>query len=173
MNGFDASQVWYGDGSLSTRNALTSHHSAITAATPASGMRRVVHRERMSALRALDREAHRVVLRVGGIEGDAVEECLARLARAAVLGAQLLHRLLVEVGAHDLGRDALVVGLAFDEAPAAELRQEPDRVLRLRIVAVAIMEDHVIRIFLGAAVAVVVVALEATLDDRRRAVDVR
>src|SRR6185436_19154419 len=46
-----------------------------------------------------------------------------------------------------------------------ELRQPPGRERRLRVIALTLREDHVVRILLDAAVAVVVLALQPLEDD--------
>src|SRR5688500_16031750 len=128
-----------GDGTRSRMVALATAHRPITVAKPANGRSRRSSRSwfMRSTLRALDREPERVLLGLLRVEGDAVEQRLRGVVRAAVLGAELLHRLLVEVGAHHGVGDAGVVGRALDHAPAAELAEEPGRVLLLRVVAVA------------------------------------
>jgi hypothetical protein len=78
----------------------------------------------------------------------------------------------VDIGAHDLFGHAFVVRRAVGEAPATELGEPPLAVLRLRVVAVAVTEDHVVGVAELAAVAHVVFALEAGQDGFRRAVDI-
>ena len=113
----------------------------------------------------------RVLLRVLAVE-HAVEERDRLLLGHLHRHAHLLHGFEVDVRAqHPLG-DAGVVRRALDHAPAPELRQPPLRVDLLRIVAVPVREDHVDRILLDAAVAVVVLAHQPLEDDCRRAVDV-
>ena len=60
--------------------------------------------------------------------------------------AELLHRLFVEVGAHHLLGDARVVGRPSTMPQRRNCVSHHDRVLRLRVVAVALAEDHVVRV---------------------------
>src|SRR5258706_3472428 len=124
-----------------------------------------------STFQAVDGEPGRVLLRLLRVEGDAVEERLRVFVLPAVLDPELPHGLFVDVGSHDLARDARIVGYTFDHAPTPKLREPPDGVLRLRIVAVAGVENHVVRIVLLATVAVVVVTLEPPENEIRRTVD--
>src|SRR5260221_13525789 len=90
-----------------------------------------------SALHAVDGESRGVAVEIRfRVELDAVEKRLRALIETAMLVSDLLHRFLVDVRAHDFFGHALVVRRALHEAPAAELRQPPLRVLRLWIVAV-------------------------------------
>src|SRR6185436_11612738 len=74
-----------------------------------------------STFQVVDGKGRRVGLGVLGIEALAVEECFRLVTTSAVGVTELLHRLFVDVGAHHLLGDALVVGLAFHHAPAPEL----------------------------------------------------
>lgn len=126
-----------------------------------------------SALDRLHREGRGVGFEVGsGVEFDAVEEGFGAGIGSGVGVADFLHGFFIDVGAHDLLGDAFVVGSAFDKAPAAELREPPLGVFGLRVVAVAIAEDHVVRVLELASVAHEVFAFEAAEDGLRRAVDV-
>src|SRR6187551_1616166 len=86
-------------------------------------------RSHSSRLQVLHLERLRVLLGLRRVERDAVEQRLRLVVEAPVLHAHLLHRLLVDVVAHDLLGDALVVGRGRQHAPAPELREPPDRVL--------------------------------------------
>ncbi|OOO03618.1 MAG: hypothetical protein USCGTAYLOR_00168 [Chromatiales bacterium USCg_Taylor] len=83
-----------------------------------------------------------------------------------------LHRLLIEVRSHDLLGNPVVIGGTVHHAPAAVLAQEPLCVFRLWIVTVTIAEDHVVGIFRFAAVAEIVMSLQAAQDDVRRTINV-
>src|SRR5262245_1002352 len=75
---------------------------------------------RSSAGDRVDGEGARVRFGIARIERLAVEERLRRLVDLGHGYAELAHRLGVEIHAHDLLRDAVVVGRARDEAPATE-----------------------------------------------------
>src|SRR5689334_5161927 len=120
-----AFQVAIGDGSVSAQVALLIAHKAMTTKMPTSGNTIIFTLDEGMDLsfRALHIERQRVLFGLGGIEDLAVEEGLGRVVEPAVRVAELLHRLFVDVAAHDLLGDALVVGRALDHAPAAELRE--------------------------------------------------
>src|SRR5690349_9402735 len=74
-----------------------------------------------STFRVLDGKSFRVRLQVAlRVELHAVEHLPAGVVLRAVGDADLLHGFRVDVAAHDLARDALVIRRARDHAPAAE-----------------------------------------------------
>src|SRR5213075_223588 len=83
-----------------------------------------------------------------------------------------LHRLLVNVRTHDLLDHAVVVRRPGDHAPAPELAEPPLAVFGLRIVAVALAENHVAIVLLLSLVAVIVVAQQSAEDDLLVTIDV-
>src|SRR5437879_9182034 len=92
--------------------------------------------------------------------------------RCGDLHAEFFHRRQIEVRAHNLFGHLLVIRRAFDHAPSPELAQPPVAVGPRREVAVALGENHVIRILLLAAVAVIVLAQQPIEDDFLWTVDV-
>src|SRR5262245_43659391 len=107
---------------------LTSVHSASTAARPRKGRtKRATNPCDMVGLlrHGVDGEALRVVLGLGGIEDDAVEERLLLHVLPRGLDAHLLGHFSIDVGTVHAVHDALVVRRLLDHAPAPELREPP------------------------------------------------
>src|SRR5689334_2564541 len=118
MNGLATDQVLAGEGRFFDHVALESAQKPTSATTPTSGRRYMDGSKRTavffmlvssSGLEVLDRERLRVLVRPGRVEHDTVEQLLGFVVEAAVLDADLLHRRLVDVVAHDLFGDALVI----------------------------------------------------------------
>src|ERR1044071_5470078 len=94
------------------------------------------------SFQTVNRKTFGVELRLGRVEGNSVEQGFGGLVGAAVGKADLLHSFFVKVRAHDLAGHRMVVGRAVHHAPTPKLRQPPDRVFGLWIVAVALVENH-------------------------------
>src|SRR5439155_9061833 len=120
----------------------------------------------------LNWKARGVLLRLPRIEGDAIEQSFRIVVWSAMLVTNLLHRLLVNIWPHDLLGHSGIIRRAAYHPPAAKLREPPNGVLRLGIVAVALVIDHVIVILLCAAVAEVIVSQQPAQDDFLGTIDI-
>src|SRR5436309_2639435 len=166
---------WSGLIDLTPTAWLIAVQIASTARNPRSGRTIFCVRDRVMAGSSRQRvhgEALRVLLGIGGIERDAVEERLLLHVFARCLDAQLLRDLAEDVRPVNAVDEPLVIGRLLHHPPAPELREPPHAVRLQREVRLAIEEGHVVPVLLLAAVTVVVVAEEAAEDDLLRAVDV-
>src|SRR6185436_1417983 len=171
------SQVLAGEGNSFAHVALERAQSARTTAIPSRGRMsqsslRVGLFINASAFHVVDREALCVFLRLRWVKSNVVEERFGVIVRSGVLVADLFHGLLVDVWAHDAFCDAGIIRRAGHHSPPPKLREPPDRVFGLGVVAVAFAVNHVVLVFGLAAVAKVVVAEQTGEDRFFRAVDV-
>src|SRR4029453_14426110 len=81
-----------------------------------------------------------VLLRLRRIENLSIEESFGSEFRPPRRDAQLVHGSLVEIGAHHAGGHPEIIRRGGKHAPAAKLRQPPDRKFRLWIVTFATRE---------------------------------
>src|SRR5262245_10056332 len=74
--------------------------------------------------------------------------------------------------AHYLFGDASIIRRAADHSPPPKLREPPDGIFRLGIIAVPLAVDHVIVILFLAAIAEVIIAEQSSENDLFWAVDI-
>src|SRR5262249_51198506 len=162
-------RVRAGDGRSGAIVALTTVHASNTHAAPSIG--RISCEVFVPMAQApisghrVDGETLRILLGLGRVEGDAVEQGFFLHVLTRRLDAHLLGHLAEDVGTMHAVDEALVFGRLLDHPPAPELREPPDAMRLHREVGLAVEEGHVVLVFLSAPVAVVVVAEHAAEDD--------
>src|SRR5688572_13647364 len=105
-------------------------------------------------LEVVDRKTFGVLFRFGRVKCDSVEECFRLVIQTAVGVTDLFHRFFVEVMAEYLADHSAVIRGPAHHAPAPELAEPPNPVLRLRVVAIALAENHVMLVLPASAVPV-------------------
>src|SRR4051812_13196154 len=124
------------------------------------------------AFQRFDWETGGIFLWLLGIKGNPVKEGFGITVWAAMFVADFFHRLLIDVRPHHLLCDTLVVRRARDHSPAPKLREPPDGVLRLRVIAIPLVENHVMIILFGPTITEVIISKQPSQDDFFRAIDV-
>src|SRR5437899_89710 len=153
-------QVWTGEGRSGTDRLATNQISPIRA-MPDSGrnsrptsLTRV--RTNASCSHVMNRERPRILFRVARVEHCAVAESHGLQVGDLRRDVDLFHRLHIDIRPEHALRDGLVVRHLFDHAPPAELTEPPEAVRTVRVIAVPLREDHVVRVLLLPSVTVLV-----------------